>query len=78
MKSERAIVSLATGKNPKVIYRQYIDVVTKMINNENYNVLSDKNLFTESFSEETYTNFAELVKYDVQQIRAARNQAGEF
>lgn len=62
LKSERSIVSIATGKNPKTIYNNYIDVLTKMLNNESYNVLSEKNVFNEScFSEETKSNFGELI-----------------
>lgn len=78
LKAERAIISLATAKNPKAIYRNYLDVVTKMLNNKNYNVLTEKNLFSESFSEETYTNFGELIAYDVQQIKASREQAADM
>lgn len=77
MKAERAIISLATGKNPKAIFRHYMDVVSKMLANGSYNILSDKNLFMDGFCEETYTNFAALIKYDVEQIKAARNQAAE-
>lgn len=73
LKSERAIISLATGKNPKGVYKNYIDVLTKMLNHGTYNVLSEKNQFTESFSEESYTNFSELIAYDVNQIKAERN-----
>lgn len=73
LKSERGIISLATGKNPKAIYKNYMAAIVKMLADDNYNVLSEKNLFNESFSEETYTNFAELVAYDVNQIKAARN-----
>lgn len=73
LKSERAIISLATGKNPKAVYKNYVDVLTKMLNQVSYNVLSEKNLFTESFSEESYTNFSELLAYDHNQIKAERN-----
>lgn len=75
LKSERAIISLATGKNPKAVFRNYMDVLMKMLNNPAYIVLSEKNIFNESFSEETYTNFAELMAYDVNQILFERNQA---
>lgn len=75
LKSERAIISLATGKNPKAVFRNYVDVISKILNNPAYNVLSEKNKFNESFSEETYTNFAEVVAYDAKQILAERNQA---
>lgn len=73
LKSERAIISVATGKNPKTVYKNYVDVLTKMLNNGAYNVLSEKNLFNDSFSEETYTNFSELIAYDVNQIKTERN-----
>lgn len=73
LKAERGIISLATGKNPKAIYKNYIDVLAKMVNSDGYNVLSEKNLFNESFSEETYTNFAELFAYDTSQIKATRS-----
>lgn len=73
LKSERAIISLATGKNPKDVYKNYIDVLTKMLNNGAYNVLPEKNLFNESFAEETYTNFSDLIAYDISQIKSERN-----
>lgn len=59
LKAERAIISLATGKSPKAIFRYYMDVLIKMVNNSNYIVLTEKNKFSESFAEETYTNFAD-------------------
>lgn len=77
LKAERAIISLATGKNPKAIFRHYMTAVSKMLNIDSYNILSDKNLFVEGFCEETYTNFAALIKYDVEQIKASRNEAAE-
>lgn len=73
LRSERAIISLATGKNPRAVYKNYADVLIKMLNDGTYNVLTEKNLFPESFSEESYTNFSELIAYDVNQIKAERN-----
>lgn len=72
---ERAIISLLSAKNNKLIFQNYLKALNKLSKNRRHNLLADKAEFFKGFVEQTLIHFKDLILYDIAQIDIDRTMS---
>lgn len=71
--AEISIAKCFSTKSPEKYFKNYISAMNSKVKNRQLNLFDDEKFYAPNFIQETLSNFANLFKYDLEQVLGTRD-----